>query len=66
MSFDAKKFVKDLNNAVGEVRRKQIYPQEGGSIYGTSQKIPDRNIVKSVVHQYLEVVYENPDFLEDL
>lgn len=56
-------FIFDLRQACDEVR---AMPNLGGSsktaaIYGTAAIIPDRNIVSSMTHVFLDACYATPE-----
>ena len=55
-------FIADLKNACDEVR---ALPNKGGesktaAIYGTAAIIPDRNLVSSMTHVFLDACYATP------
>jgi len=55
-------FITDLQKACDEVR---AMPQKGGdsktaAIYGTAAIIPDRNLVSSMTHVFLDACYDTP------
>ena len=55
-------FITDLQKACDEVR---AMPQKGGdsktaAIYGTAAIIPDRNLVSSMTHVFLDACYATP------
>jgi sphinganine-1-phosphate aldolase len=55
----AKEFIKDVKWAVNKCRDEfnGVAPEDGGSIYGTSQKITNRSLVSSVAKIYLNTLY---------
>lgn len=61
-------FVFDLRQACNEAR---AMPNHGGSsktaaIYGTAAIIPDRNIVSSMTHVFLDACYATPEKPENI
>ena len=52
-------FIEDVKSAVEKCRNDYsgVSPQDGGSIYGTSQKITNRSLVGSVAKIYLDALY---------
>lgn len=56
---NVKSFIEDVKSAVEKCRNDYsgVSPQDGGSIYGTSQKITNRSLVGSVAKIYLDALY---------
>ena len=52
-------FIRDVKIAVDKCRKEftGVAPEDGGSIYGTSQKITNRALVSSVARIYLDSLY---------
>ena len=52
-----KRFITDINSAIKEIKDKPIDKNSMAVVYGSSQKIPDRSIVKDLTHHYLDCLY---------
>ena len=52
-----KKFITDINQCLKNIKGKPIDSDSMGVVYGTSQKIPDRSIVKDISRHYLDCLY---------
>lgn len=52
-------FIRDVKKAVKKCKKEftEVAPEDGGSIYGTSQKISNRALVSSVARIYLDSLY---------
>lgn len=46
-------FIKDIKTSISEIKNLPINNQKSSSIYGTSQKISDRSIIKELGQRYL-------------
>ena len=46
-------FIKDIKTSINEIRNLPVKNQKSSSIYGTSQKISDRSIIKELGQRYL-------------
>lgn len=55
----AKQFVKDINSCINDIENNNINKANGiFGIYGTSQKIADRTLIKEIGYEYLDAYYE--------
>lgn len=51
------RFITDIKNAIKVIKDKPIDNSSMAVVYGSSQKIPDRSIVKDLTHHYLDCLY---------
>ena len=55
----AKQFIKDINSSIENINKNNITKTDGMfEIYGTSQKISDRTLIKEIGYEYLDAYYE--------
>nr|CAB3266030.1 sphingosine-1-phosphate lyase 1-like [Phallusia mammillata] len=59
----ADRFLSDVNDAVNTIMQSpKSKPAGAGAIYGMAQSIPDRTIVSSIAHGFLDALYDTTPF----
>ena len=50
------KFIEDLSESVTETKNSNIKAEECASVYGSTQKIPDRRLIKDIAKHYIKLL----------
>ena len=50
------KFVEDLTESINETKSNNLQGEECASVYGSTQKIPDRRLIKHIAKHYIKLL----------
>ena len=50
------KFIEDLSESITETKNSNVKAEECASVYGSTQKIPDRRLIKDIAKHYIKLL----------